>query len=233
MQGEKVRGPFSKEEVMAEITDGRANAESLIWGRSLPVWNTVQKWRGEVDKTDILVKKEESLQMWHYAIDGTSKGPLSRSELVNEIKNLRNSSEILVWTKGMKAWSDLYQFHDLVDEIGFNRREHPRSPIEGAVILKSDKTCFMGNLKTISPGGFGANKIDLNLSIGQTVEVEIKSEKLSDVLNIKATVQYISEAGFFGFQFQNISQEAKSVILEYLRKANVPMRSSGDKPAAA
>jgi len=225
MQKDRVSGPYSQDQVEAQYSGGQIDADCLIWGRSLTQWQSLTSWRNEsarllkTDKKKDSSKKEEAPhQMWHYAVDGQSKGPITRVELINELKSLQLKGEILVWTKGMKAWVDIYQFHDLLDEAGLNRREHPRASLSGSVIVhREGQPDLIGILKTISTGGFGATQLDKNLAIGQIVSVEIKSESLSSYVMAKAVVQYVSESGFFGFQFQGLHQEAKSSILEYIR----------------
>jgi hypothetical protein len=219
-QNEKVTGPLTTDEVKARFTGGQLNNECLIWGRILESWMTLPNWMRDLTQLTAatqLQAQPSAAQMWHYAIDGDSKGPMTRVEMINEIKNSRSSGEILVWTKGMKAWSDLYEFHDLLDEAGINRREHPRAPITGSVVVKFDAQTLIGTLKSISPGGFGATQLSAQLSIGQIVHVEIKSDSLPMPISLKSIVQYTSESGFFGFRFQNVSMEAKAHIMEYIK----------------
>lgn len=222
MNDDKVSGPLSHDQVRAQFASGQIKEVCLIWGRSQNSWLPITKWMKDATtqaSTDTSTLSTNSQQMWHYAIDGDSKGPMPRVELVNELKSLHQKSEVLVWTKGMSAWADLFEFHDLLDEIGINRREHPRAKIDGSIVLKFNDKTIIGLLKTISPGGFGAFQLGNNLAIGQVVSAEIKSEQLNSTLSGKAVVQYTSDSGFYGFKFQGLNMEAKAYILEFIKSS--------------
>lgn len=217
LQNEKVSGPFSTDEVKAKAQDGRLEASTLVWGRPKTQWESLNTW---LQIASTIVEEETpqvEVQHWHYAVNGDSFGPFSRVELVNEIKSMRNKGEILIWTKGMKAWADLYEFHDLLDEIGMNRREHPRAKIKGTAVVQFDDKSIMAKLKGISPGGFGASDFDSQPAIGQLVSVDIKSNDLNESIRVKAYVQYISESGYIGFKFEGINMEAKAIILDFVK----------------
>jgi hypothetical protein len=219
LQEERVRGPFSTDEIKAQVAEGQIESSCLIWGRPQATWQNVSWWLKESGQMTITHQSEIVEQKWHYALNGDSKGPFTRIELVNEMKTLRNKGEILIWTKGMKSWVDLYEFHDLLDEIGLNRREHPRAPIEGAVIVRFNDKTYVGQLKTISPGGFGAIQLNSQLAIGQQITVDIKSDQLNTPITVKANVQYGSDNGYYGFKFLGINMEAKAIIMEYIRSS--------------
>jgi hypothetical protein len=175
-------------------------------------------WSQNLSQITSSLQQQAVQQLWHYAVDGDSKGPMTRIELIGEIKGLRQKDGILIWTKGMKAWADLYEFHDLVDEIGLNRREHPRATVDGSVVLKVDDKTLIGKLRTLSVGGFGGSQMNTYLAIGQVVQADIKSDALGDAISVKAIVQYITDAGFVGFKFSSISMENKSRIVEFIRR---------------
>jgi hypothetical protein len=221
IQSERVSGPFSRDEMKAQVADGHVSVESLIWGRPFKSWIPANTWLKELSQLSQTVEKKVSYQMWHYAVDGVSKGPISRTDLVNEIKKLQSKGEILVWTKGMKAWADLFEFHDLIDEIGINRREHPRAHIQGSIVLKLNDQTMIGQLQTLSPGGFGATQINSHLSIGTVVTAEIRSDSLGQPMTAKAAVQYLTDTGFVGFKFTAVNMETKARIHEYIRTTKI------------
>src|SRR5690606_6063040 len=108
------------------------------------------------------------------------------------------------WTKGMKAWAPIFEFNDLLDDLGINKRQFPRADIEGRVSIKVGSQSLDGILLTISEGGFGADQLT-GLTVGQTVSVEINSDAFYDPIHAKAEVRYITESGYVGFRFQNIN----------------------------
>jgi hypothetical protein len=217
LDNETVTGPFAEEEIRTRMLSAKLPKHILIWGRSMTSWKTLHAWEKDLPHLTASLENPASQQLWHYAVDGDSKGPMARAELINEIKNLRSRNEILVWTKGMKAWADIYEFHDLLDEIGINRRDHPRANIEGSVALKADNLSLTGQLKSISPGGFSAVFNESLLAIGQVVTAELKSNHLSVGITAKSTVQYIAESGVVGFKFQAVNMEVKAHIMEYIK----------------
>lgn len=225
-ENDKVRGPFSSDELKAMAANGTVTLDSLIWGRSQTEWIVINKWLKEVlptaqDQNDVNTK-----QMWHYAVGGDSKGPMNRIELIAELKSLRTKDEVLLWTKGMKAWADLYEFHDILDELGMNKREHERAQISGQVIFKIGNVDHIGQLRTISSGGFGCNDLKTSLAIGQVVTLTIQSDQLNLKIMTKATVQYVSDSGFYGFKFNSISMESRTVIMEYIRREKINFASA-------
>jgi hypothetical protein len=219
-KSESVQGPFSRDEIKERVTGGTLPLDCLIWGRGQKDWIPLAHWVKEAgQQVETMSSTQE--QLWHYAQEGSSKGPMTRAELVNEIKALKQKDEILVWTKGMKAWADLYEFNDLLDDLNLNRREHPRAGIHGQAILKIDDThTIIGQLKVISSGGVGVTGVQNNLAIGQTLTIEIKSEEIGDSITAKANVQYVTQSGYVGLKFQALSMENKARIMQYVKQVS-------------
>lgn len=231
MQNDIVKGPYSRNEIKAQVASGHVDPHCLVWGRTQSGWQKISQWMKEPEKTNVTAITQDissPSQQWHYAIDGVSKGPFARAELIQEIKNQKHGGEILVWTKGMKAWVDLYEFHDLVEELGLDRRAHQRAPVTGSVTMISGELTLLGQMKTISPGGFGAVQISAQLTVGTPVAVEIKASSVGTgaPISAKAVVQYVSETGFYGFKFTSLDMESKSHILDYIRSHTSESRAA-------
>lgn len=225
---EQSEGPFSTEEVKSFIDGGKVPLDSLIWGRGMEKWISLTQWaKGNYAAR---TKKPSTQPMWHYAREGVSKGPMTRAELMLELSNIREKDLILVWTKGMKAWADLFEFPDMVEELGLNRREHPRAPIKGSVMLRTSNGATLCQLRTISSGGIGASGAPKELKIGDLVQLDISAVDLGDTIAVKARVQYTTELGYVGIKFEGISQEAKAKILEYINHSRKDV--STEKQAA-
>lgn len=225
-QDESVQGPYSTDEVKSSLAGGSFSLDCLIWGRGRKEWSPISQWLKDADhQKDQRSQVQE--QLWHYALDGASKGPMTRAQLVNEIKAIADKGEVLVWTKGMKAWADLFEFHDLLDEIGLNRREHPRARITGQAVIKTeDGRVIVGHLKSISGGGLGVNQILEPLTIGQSVFVDIRANELGEGITVKATVQYVTQSAFVGMKFSSISMENKARILQYVKQVAAVQQSA-------
>lgn len=215
---ERVEGPFTAEAVKGLWDGGSLTDESIVWGRGHSDWVKVKNWvNSEESKIDIQNSKLSS-QLWHYALNGESKGPMTRGELMHELRNIRDKDQILLWTKGMKAWADLFEFHDILNELGLDKRTDPRADIQGTLTIEMEKGGkVLGQLRTISTGGLGATGVSGQLSVGQSIQVEIQSGQLSVPIRAKTIVQYITDLGFVGLKFESLSMEAKSQILQHIR----------------
>ena len=215
-KNEEVSGPYSTEAVQAKVSQGSILGDDWIWSRNLNSWKTISWWLCELPNLAKQDLKPEEEEVWHYAVNDNSFGPLSRVQLISELYQLPNQKGILLWTKGMKAWTPVYEFFDIMDEIGVNRRQFPRASINGNVVVKVDNQTILGKLSTISEGGFGVSGVT-QLSSGQHVHAEIKTPHFPNSIHIKAVVQYATSRGFVGFKFENIHMEAKSSIIEYVK----------------
>ena len=120
----------------------------------------------------------------------------------------------------MKTWTPIYEFYDIIDEIGVNRRQFPRASIKGSVVVRVADQTYLGQLATISEGGVGATQLPQLVS-GHHAHIEIKSPHFANSINVKAIIQYVTNRGFVGFRFENIHMEAKSSIIEYVKSNNV------------
>ncbi len=218
---ELVDGPFSTEQVRARLASGQLTAEDRIWGRGHEQWQTLTWWSENQHQSTAHQTYEPSKKpggLWHYAQHGQSHGPFSRDELVETLKTLAKNGEILIWTKGMKAWAPLYEFHDLMADIGVNQRQHPRVDISGRVSLKYEKMNVLGQLVTLSEGGFGANITQNILQPGAicTAELQVSGRP---PLKSQVEVRYVTEDGYAGFKFVQLHTEGLTTIVDLIRQA--------------
>lgn len=218
LQNEDVTGPFSTEEVKALAAQGQFQDSDLIWGRIQNEWKSLGWWMVELPHLITKTKEVRDPRQWHFALNGSSFGPFSREDLVNKLKETNLSGEVLLWTKGMKAWAPIYEFNDILDAIGINKRQFPRADVEGKVSIRVGQQVIEGPILTISEGGFGADQLE-GLTIGQIVNIEINSDAFYDTIHARAEVRYIAEGGYVGFKFQNLGVETRSSIVQYVRSS--------------
>lgn len=216
LQNEEVSGPFSDEDLKQRVADGRVAPSAMVWGQPQPEWINASGWVKELPQLQKVARPEPQRRRWHYARKGASHGPMEREQLVAALKDMKSISGVVIWTKGMKAWAPIYEFHDLLDEVGVNRRQHPRANISGRVAIKKDNDSFIGKLETISEGGFGVTGIE-GLKTGDVVSAELQSEALYVSIIVKATVRYMTEKGFIGFKFDTINMESKANVIQYVK----------------
>src|ERR1700722_11458480 len=98
--GDDVEGPFRTEEVQARLQAGTLNKQHLIWAAGLEHWQSLGSWQGEVHQLS-QQGPGEGADAWHYAVSGQSKGPVTRDQLIAELKTFTGAGEIMLWTKGM------------------------------------------------------------------------------------------------------------------------------------
>ncbi len=214
----KVLGPYSTDQVRLMVNNGSVSAEHRIWGALAERWMKSTIWIREVEKLESRVKAERNVQLWYYAINTETTGPLEKSEMIRHLKEKRNSQkEIRVWTKGMKSWASLFEFYDIMDEIGISRRQYPRSPIEGRVIARWEDQTAIGTMQAIGEGGFGVNGL-IGVQPGQVISVELQCPQLIETIRVKAEVRSTGD-NFTGCRFVSISPEQKSLIIQYVRNS--------------
>ncbi|MBX7231186.1 MAG: GYF domain-containing protein [Bdellovibrionales bacterium] len=216
---DQIFGPFSTEEIIAYHQQKQSPEQEYIWGNPQQEWKTLQWWKSELPRLINQSEKNKPTKQWHYAFNGQAQGPFTREELIQTLKDVQISAELLIWTKGMKAWAPIFEFSDLLNEIGINKRQFPRADIEGSVQIQIGSNNRKGRLLTISEGGFGADQLN-GLTVGQILNIKIESEDLHEIIHSKSEVRYVTEKGYAGFRFQHINMEAKSVIIQYMKQSH-------------
>ena len=219
---EIVDGPFSTAELKTFAENGQLSDSVMVWGRVQTQWVNVNDWLGSVD--DLVhngkVYSFDSKREWHYGAKGNSFGPFSRPELVSILNEQDTLDGILLWTSGMKDWTPLFEFHDILEEMGVNKRRHKRAQIDGTVLLTlSSGEITSGKLVTISEGGLGFIGIS-DLTPGETVQLEIVSPIFKRNIRVAAEIQYVSDNNFVGVSFKKIHSEAISQIISYVRQVD-------------
>lgn len=215
-QNEKVLGPFTTEQMRAMVTNGEISGEQRLWGQPMESWCLAKNWLDRLPALENRNRPSE-IQEWYFALNGDSFGPFNRATLITELKAHRRANDVMIWTKGMKAWSPIFEFYDLMDAIGINRRAFPRAEIEGRVTIKSGDQVAIGVLEVIGEGGFGAVGLQ-GLQSGQVISAEIHSKSFPETLHVKAEIRDFTDNGYMGCRFIQISMESKSAIIQYVRQ---------------
>jgi len=213
---ERVDGPYSTDEVKSRIQNGTFNESFLVWGRAMTEWKTPSRWLKDLTSLLEKMSSDQDNRNWHYSFEGQSYGPMNRDHLLQAIKGVKRPSDVLVWTKGMKAWAPLYEFHDLMDDVGVNKRQFPRAQITGKIVARWDEKSSTGTWETISEGGCGGVGF-ADLVPGMTVSIDLESKHFFEPLKLKAEVRYVRDNGYVGFRFQKLSMEARGAIIQYIK----------------
>lgn len=207
---------MSAEDVQSRLQSGNFTAQHLIWGKGLDGWHKLQWWLQELPNLANSAAASQAPELWHYALGGKSHGPYNKAQLVDELKTAPNLAEVMVWTKGMKEWAALFEFHDLLTAVGVNKRQFPRADLSGKCTVKTTDATLVANLLSISEGGLGI-QLDQGLVPGQAMTLEIQSPSFRDTLHAKAECRYVSE-GVCGLKFTYVSPEMKGAIIQFVRQ---------------
>lgn len=225
-QNEKVQGPWSKDQLVNWLESNSDHSGLFIFRRGLTEWLSVAQFmNGDADLEEVAPPQEDVL--WHYAADGVSHGPISRQELVQELARLKNNSSAVLWTRGMKAWVPVYEFADIMDEVGINRRQYPRLTISGIVKIQVDQKTYEGVAQSISENGFGA-QMAMPLEAGAIITFEIQSSSFSSPLRGRAEVRYCTGELIAGFKFHLLDATTRATLNDLLKQ---PARSSSKAAA--
>jgi hypothetical protein len=219
---------FIRNQAAEALTVRRASDSTIETGAAYLGDETVVRAAAEPDTEDVTVVREISrpaAELWHYAVDGASFGPFSRPALVIELRRQANPENVSLWTKGMREWAALPEFHDLMNELGVNRRSNPRASIGGTVTIAYDDLKESAPLVSISEGGIRV-LCDSQFIAGQILALEIVGEGLSKTVAARAEVRYSAD-GILGLKFEELDGSARSVIAAYVN------RHAASEPAAA
>lgn len=214
---EFVEGPLTTEQVQSRLANGQLTTKNMVWGRGLDTWMRLESWQQQLPNLGSHSTAPTSPEAWHYAQGGKSHGPFSKVQLVDELKNHSSVSDVMIWTKGMKEWAPLFEFHDLLTGIGVNKRQFPRAELSGRAVIKTVESTLIGQLVTISEGGCGII-VDQGLVAGQAFTLELQSSSFREAIHAKAECRYISE-GLAGVKFTHLSSEAKGAIIQFIKQS--------------
>ena len=216
---DQVDGPLTSQEIQSRLQTGQLAAHHLVWGAGMEQWRNVSWWTRESQFVAAETSVSETVrEVWHYALNGESKGPFQREALIDDLKKLGSLGDVLLWTKGMKEWAPLFEFHDILTSIGVNKRQFPRADINGQVTMKTNTgTTLVAPLLTLSEGGMGV-QLEEGVTSGMSVNLEITSPAFRAPLHAKADVRYVAN-GITGLRFSNISPENKGAIVSFVRQS--------------
>ena len=156
-------------------------------------------------------------EVWHFAHNGQSHGPYNRPNLLIELRRLDSPEGVVLWTKGMREWAGLFEFHEIANELGVSQRRFARAAITGRAVLEVDGLTQVAPLASISEGGLGLT-LNSEFFAGQPVTVEIQSDALGAAFKLDAEVRYCAR-GHVGLKFAAPSSNVRSRIAGYVKHA--------------
>lgn len=211
----QVTGPYADQEIENRIDKSK---ETLIWGRGQSEWLSPDKWR--LTLKALLAQQaleQQNSRQWKMKVDNKELTPMSMDELIEHLKDYTDLSPVRIWTDGFDDWKEVFQVRKIMDELGISRRSHPRVPMMGS--LKGIASIGEVNAKiiSISEGGVGVNSAK-GLQIGEQFHAVLASPNLFVSINCNMEVVYVSADGYAGMRFLGLPSEARSAIIEYVKK---------------
>lgn len=218
----QIEGPFSTEMVQSRLRAGAFQAGDRIWGRAMDEWRTLSWWQMSLNELSQHETRIANPEVWHYAFGGATHGPLAWNDMLNNLKGVRANSmdqlvQVLVWTKGMKEWASIMEFHEILEAIGVNKRDSARAELNGKAVIKSLGNVYVTPLRHVGEGGFGCDTVP-GLMSGEQVTVELQSDVFKSPVHAKAEVRYVTDR-LTGLKFTQVNVEFRSVIVQYVRKS--------------
>lgn len=216
---EEVSGPFSTDEVNDRLDKSSVPVNSFIWSKGQKEWLPAAQWKKDLPELLEQRQTNEQRPVWKFRIKGTEYGPMTQHEMLAHLATLESLDGVEVSLKDAVHWDDVFNFGDVVEQLGHSRRAHPRAPLIGEVEVSTDNGDYIyrTHVATISVGGIGL-KSSGSLRIGDTVRLFIQSQALQFPVRSRARVLYISPDGFTGLQFVQLSTEAAATIIDYIRQ---------------
>ncbi len=214
-QGQSIRGPFSTEEVEKFLATGSLTTSSLIWWKGEAAWHTVAAWKANLNQIlNALEPREEKEWFIQHGMDHW--GPVTQAEVLQTLESAFDPTIFRLWRVGMEKWQSIYHFEDICLHLGIQKRQNTRVPMLGSANIETAYDNIIANTCTVSQGGFGLQKTPL--TSGSIVRVMIKSPVLPIPIRTSAEVRYSSPDGYTGLKFENLTAEANSAIMDYIKK---------------
>lgn len=211
----QVTGPYADQEIENRIDKAK---EPLVWGRGQSEWLAPDKWRTAKKALQAQqALEQQASRQWKMKVDQKELTPMNLEELIEHLKDYTDLSNVRVWTEGFDDWKEVFQVRKIMDELGVSRRSHPRVPIMGTLKATAGFGELNAKIISISEGGIGVNSAK-GLQIGEKFLAQLASPNLFLSITCNMEVVYVGADGYAGMRFLGLPSEARSAIIEYVKK---------------
>lgn len=242
---ELIRGPFSTEDLQKVLQNNTQLNHLFVWTRGQTEWISANRWnpqdflipeektnpqytetlnfqspaQTEPQVSELLNDiKDKSTEKYKVQINFLDQPLMTKEELITLISSTEDLSQISIYDIKNKEWKDIYAFRELVDQLGLTRRKHPRVPILAQFTgTKGESTFFSARVVTISIGGLGLTDV-FDLQVGDKISGQVSSPHFYSTMTIEAEVTYSGKDGYVGLKFTQVSDEAQSLITDYVNR---------------
>ncbi len=241
----RIQGPFNTPGLQStlERMESHFLEKTLVWRRGFTEWIKASKWQTEdhtktftqntfSEKTQVsassssIQRKPTSTQapqmnegaFHRVQVNFVDQPLMTKNELLALIAKQEDISVIAIQDPQSKEWKEVYAFPDIIEKLGLSRRNHPRVPILAQFNGRTTHhENFHARVITISEGGLGLTEVH-DLKIGDEVEGQITSPHFFQPINFQADVVYAGTDGYIGLRFNQINEESKASVIEYIKK---------------
>lgn len=217
-----VTGPFTTDQVRAQISGGNVGASCFIWWKGQREWLPLSHWESHLEQILNSSSAKPESKVWYIDLGTNTLGPLTHSEMIENLKSQKSLATVNLWSVGMKNWAKVFELYDVMEEVGLSRRVHERAPLMGSVAItrsNSDPKGYVLKTASVSIAGLGAVG-EHDLHRGDEVSVLIKSANLPGSMHLRGEVAYVQANGYVGIRFIKAQPEAQSIILDYVKRFN-------------
>lgn len=168
---------------------------------------------------------------WYVNREGLQHGPISRAELITLLQWIENRSSVNLWTTGMNQWSNVFEFNEILDELGITRRASKRAPILGQIFLNQGKAEGSLAAVSVSETGLGIKLTESSLTLGSTLDATLVATAFDQKIPFKAQVMYVEDNGFGGLRFLELKPQDQRLLQQYVER--FATQDSSNRKAAA
>lgn len=211
-----VEGPFSTTEVTDNL--GRWSSQSAsFWCRQMKHWTPLKQWQSDFVKKAVTENQKLGRSTWYCMHGREVEGPMTLDLLIQRLKQIPSHTQVRLKPFGARIWRSVFDFKEVIELLGVDKRALPRIAIEGSVNIEQFDQNHVRPLLSIGEGGLGAGNCDF-LAVGEKLRLNIHSSSLPRPFSCVGRVVYLNFRKEAGFQFLQIEASDREMIRDLVRE---------------
>lgn len=170
-------------------------------------------------------------QTWFLYYNHLQHGPFSYDEVQSQIQKGLLHEDVFVWREGLSDWitlSDCDEFEvksqSKPPELVSDQRHAPRKPLIAKVVSTDQKEVIFGICRDVSIGGMQVLSERVPGQVGSKISLNISPSSEDHLIKpfvAKGTiVRLLENQKGFSFRFDDLSDDVKEIINEYVKSAD-------------